>query len=159
VPFLKLCFAVDFDHAMAYVSERHLSSWQVDIETLEHEARENLLCEGLAIVRAGSITSVLGPEGYVSSWLAVPNALSRSVDRTRPPIVALAPGRDEVRLVGSADRALLVAQVEQATTAYLTGPRKVSPLPYLVDYDRLTPWAATAQHPAAPFVTPPAHLV
>jgi hypothetical protein len=46
VPFLKLCFAIDFDHAMAYVSGRHLSRWQVDVETLEDAARENLRREG-----------------------------------------------------------------------------------------------------------------
>jgi hypothetical protein len=85
----------------------------------------------------------------VSSWLAVPNALSDLVDRGRPRIVALAPGRDELRLVDLDDPALLTAQVDRATVAYLSGARKVSPVPYLVDDDRLTQWAPTLQHPAA----------
>jgi hypothetical protein len=149
-PFVKLCFVVDFDHAIGYVSERNLSTWQVDFDTLKQAARDNLLSDGLDLARSGLVTSVLGPEGYVSSWLAVPRALLSAVDEAVPGVVVIAPGRDQLRPVSLADPDMLAAEVEQATAAYLNEPRQISPAPYLVEGDRLTPWEPSSGHPAAP---------
>jgi hypothetical protein len=109
-PFVKLCFVVDFDHAIGYVSERNLSTWQVDFDTLKQAARDNLLSDGLDLARSGLVTSVLGPEGYVSSWLAVPRALLSAVDEAEPGVVVIAPGRDQLRPVSLADPDMLAVR-------------------------------------------------
>jgi hypothetical protein len=95
---------------------------------------------------------VLGPDGYASSWLAAPDVLRRAVGHLGPDIVALAPGRDGLRLVDASATDAVVSQLKEVLAAYPNEPRQLSPVPYLVNDDGVVPWGPPAGHPAARLV-------
>jgi uncharacterized protein YtpQ (UPF0354 family) len=117
-PFVQLCFALDYEHSMAFVKEEQATARGVTWDEVRRTAMENLTAEGVGVAAAGPIAVVLGPDGYASSWLAAPDVLRRAVGHLGPNIVALAPGRDGLRLVDASATDAIFSQLEEVLAAY-----------------------------------------
>lgn len=141
-PFIVSLTAIDAEHGMSFVTYSDIDRWKVDRVTIEKTAHDNLVRSGVAVVRVGNDPwmDVAGPDGYISSWLLCPDALEHLGDALGGHFVALAPSRDELRLVATSDRAALLAQLETLLEAYQAAPRQLSPVPYELSGGRFVPW-------------------
>lgn len=144
-PFVLLLTAVDDEHSMSFVGEDDLRGWGVDGGLVERTALANLTRE--AVPTGGPPgepwLEVLGPDGYASAWLAIPDALTLFAEPLGENFVALATSRDSLRLVATGDREVLRLQLAQALADYRAAPRQLSPVPYVVRGDRIEPWEPT----------------
>jgi hypothetical protein len=149
VPFVQLCTAVDSLHAMTFVTDKDLRQWGVDRDVVERTAVANLTAMSVEIRQAGPVGLIVGPDGYVSSWLAVPAWLWRLVsDHFGPDTIALAPSRDQLRLVDTSDTDVVMGQIKEVLDGYMDEPRQLSPVPYLIRENRIEPWDPPPAHPA-----------
>lgn len=143
LPFLALLTAVDDQYAMSFVSSADLEAWGVDEDTVVATARQNLVDNyvGLARPEGEAWVEVLGPDGYVASWLTAPDVLAGvGLQALDGDFVALAPSRDTLRLVATADRSQLRTELERALAEYNTAPRQLSPVPYHLAGGTVQPW-------------------
>ena len=77
VPFVKVLCAIDAEHSMTFATAADLATWDVTDDEALRAASANLARMPCEVRRSGPITQILGPDGYVSSWLAAPAALAR----------------------------------------------------------------------------------
>ena len=150
VPFVKELCAIDSPCGMTYVTSDDLSAWGVSGRDAMARALENLSAQSLVVGHRGSTATVLGPDGYASSWLVAPTALEPVVASLGGSVVAVAPHRDHLVLVDSTDAAATVEVLEEALEQYRSSPRQLSPVPYVVDGNGISPWTPPSGHPAGP---------
>ena len=159
VPFVSLVCAVDSEHAMSFVTEPDLPLWGVAEAEVFDRALANLGEQQLEVGLADGLADVMGPDGYASSWLALPQALAQVAADVGGTVVAVAPSRDSLVLVDADRHELVVDVLTQALAEYEDATRRLSPLPYLVDGDGLRPWRPPAGHPAAAVVDRADHVL
>ena len=148
LPYLDLMYAIDFENAMTYVTESDLRAWKVDQNEVAMLSCNNLLEKPMSIGIAGPLRLVVGPDGYTSSWLATPEALRRVAHDLGDEVIAVAPSRDQLRLLPLDDVDLVVSELRNAEEDYQKEARRLSPVPYLIGVDDLIPWVPSADHPA-----------
>lgn len=141
-PFLFLLTVVDDPHGMSFVSEEDAGRWGVDPEAIRQEAIANLCAAEVPVAMSDDdrVVEILGPDGYASSWLAVPPALTQFAQRAEDEFVVVAKSRDSLLLLASDDRDLLRKDLEQLLDEYQSEPRQLSPVPYEVRDATLVPW-------------------
>jgi hypothetical protein len=150
VPFVQAMVAIDFPDSMTYVTDADLTAWEVDHAKVEQTAAANLKDRFEAIAKAGPVGIMLGPDGYTSSWLAVPAALLEILDGGFGPApVAIAVSRDQLRIVDSTEDDVVTAQLAEAIDTYPKEPRQLSPVAYLIREPGIEPWVPHPSHPAA----------
>src|SRR5580692_1772310 len=98
-PFVSVMCVIDSEHAMTYATSADLAAWGVTDDQALRTAAGNLARMPLGVSRNGPQASVLGPDGYISSWLAAPAALARPAADVGRSVVALAPSRDQLILL------------------------------------------------------------
>ncbi len=152
VPFAKVLCAIDSEHSIAFATCGDLASWGVTDDEALRTATANLEQMPCQVRRSGPLAQVLGPDGYVSSWLAAPAALGRVAREIGSSVVALAPTRDQLILVDVEQPEATVQILEQTLENYQTAVRKLSPVPYLISERGIEPWQPPAGHPAGPIV-------
>ncbi|HET7486368.1 MAG TPA: hypothetical protein VFJ85_00465 [Acidimicrobiales bacterium] len=155
LPFLVLLAAIDADHGMSFVMPSDLRGWGVDADAVAARARENLVEGGMPVVQSDDRqwVEVSGPEGYVASWLSVPDMLGwLGADVFDGNFVAVAPSRDRLRLVSTADRITLRHELERALADYEAAPRQLSPVPYAISEGEIAPWRPPPGDPCRPVV-------
>jgi uncharacterized protein YtpQ (UPF0354 family) len=148
LPFIDLMYAIDSEHAMTYATERDADTWGVAQEEIERAAHRNLHDQPIPVADAGQQRLVVGPDGYASSWLTVPEALVRVAAELGDEVIVLAPARDQLRLVAIDDIDVLLSALQRAEDDYRSEPRRLSPIPYLIGVEGLTPWQPDQNHPA-----------
>jgi uncharacterized protein YtpQ (UPF0354 family) len=148
LPYLDLMYAIDFENAMTYVTESDLQAWKVDQNEVERLACNNLLDQPMSVGSVGPLRLIVGPDGYSSSWLATPEALRRVAHDLGDEVIAVAPSRDQLRLLPLHDPDLVVSELRNAEEDYQKEARRLSPVPYLIGVDDLTSWVPSADHPA-----------
>lgn len=153
-PFVMLLMAVDDEHGMSFVTEADARTWGVDWADVSTAALANLTAK---LVHVGAPADspwldVFGPDGYVSSWLAAPWALERFAESLDGDFVAVAKSRDSLRLIRTADRTVLAAQLERLLGEYLTEPRQLSPVPFAVRDGEIGLWEPPPGDPCRPLV-------
>jgi hypothetical protein len=133
------------------VSDDHLASWGVEFDHAAQQATANLARSGLPIGAAAvaGCLAVGGPEGYVSSWLLVPEAFERASTLLGGPVVALAPRRDVCLFAPTGDERILGSALSWARQTYSDTTRHLSPVPYQMAGSTLVPWQPPAGHPLA----------
>lgn len=159
VPLVSLMCAIDSEHAMTFATGADLQTWGVTEEDVLRRAVDNLTSRPLKVSRTGTIAVVLGPDGYVSSWLAAPSALAQVADELGGEVIAVAATRDQLVLVDAEDAIATVAVLDDALNEYRSAPRQLSPIPYRVGADRIEAWQPPRDHPASPLVDRAAHLL
>jgi hypothetical protein len=151
LPFVAVLCAIDSEHAMTFVTDDDVKRWGVDAPTVHRAAIDNLLLTPMPVLRPqpdAPVVEILGPDGYASSWLAVPGFIEQVGAPIEGDVLVLAPSRDEVRLVGTADPNVVVAELDRAFADYEAAPRQLSPVPYAIDGAVLAPWKPPGDHPA-----------
>jgi uncharacterized protein YtpQ (UPF0354 family) len=147
-PFVSLLCAIDSEHAMTFATKSDLKAWAVTEQDAMDKAEENLRARPIEVGRTESTAIVVGPDGYVSSWLAVPAALARVAADIGEVVIAIAPARDVLWLADAEDHTETVQMLERAIAEYQGAPRQLSPVPYLVSPDGIEVWEPAASHPA-----------
>lgn len=148
LPFLRLMCAIDSEHALSYVTGDDLRKWGASDEQAFETASANLAARTVQVGRAGQIAIMMGPDGYTSSWLAVPSKLYRIAGDVAPEVVAVAASRDSLVLVDVADTAATLKVMEEELKAYQEAPRQLSPVPYRVTATGVEEWDPPENHPA-----------
>jgi hypothetical protein len=133
---------------MTFATESDLKAWNVTEQDAMDKAEENLRSRPIEVGRTESTAIVVGPDGYVSSWLAVPAALARVAADIGEVVIAIAPARDVLWLADSEDQTETVQMLERAIAEYKGAPRQLSPVPYLVRPEGIEVWEPAASHPA-----------
>jgi hypothetical protein len=133
---------------MTFATESDLKTWNVTEQDAMNKAQENLAARPIEVGRVKSTAVVVGPDGYVSSWLAVPTALARVAADIGDVVVAIAPARDVLFLVDANDHTTTVQMLERAIAEYQAAPRQLSPVPYVVSPDGVKVWEPADSHPA-----------
>ncbi len=159
VPFLKVTCAIDSEHATSYVTRSDLASWGQSAEASLRAATANMGKLQLQVAKTGSAAIVLGPDGYVSSWLIAPARLRETAREFGEEMVALAPHRDRLLLVDATDVAASIRLMEETLLEYQNAPRHLSPVPYLVKELAIEPWSPPADHPARKLVDKAKHVL
>jgi hypothetical protein len=157
-PFVSVMCVIDSEHAMTYAKSADLAAWGVTDDQALRTAAGNLARMPLGVSRNGPQAHVVGPDGYISSWLAAPAALARVAADVGRTVVALAPSRDQLILLDT-DEPGTVAVLERALEEYQSAPRQLSPVPYLIRDDSVEPWDPPAGHPARPVVDRAARIL
>jgi len=152
LPFVSLQCAIDSEFAMTFVTETDLRTWGVSEDEALRQARENLARAPLQVGRIEGAAYLLGPDGYISSWLAVPEVLARIAADVGDRVVAVAADRDGLVLIDTDRPATVVDLLREALEQYQEATRQLSPVPYVVDGGGLRPWDPPADHPARPLV-------
>lgn len=153
VPFVQAMIAIDFPDTMTFATVDDLKVWGVDEAEVQRTAVANLKTHFVALAQAGPVGTMLGPDGYISSWLAAPEPLSEiTAGLFGPEPVAIAIGRDYLQIVDTTDPDVVCAQLREALDAYPNVPRQLSPVPYLIRAQGIEPWQPPAGHPAAHLV-------
>ena len=152
VPFVKVLCAIDFEHSMSFATAADLSAWGVTDEEALRTASANLARMPCQVQRTGPAALITGPDGYASSWLAVPAVLARVAADIGPSVIAVAATRDQLLLVDAEHPEAVVRLLESALEDYQTGARQLSPVPYLVSEAGIEPWAPPTDFPAWPLV-------
>ncbi|HYK70872.1 MAG TPA: hypothetical protein VEV45_23230 [Streptosporangiaceae bacterium] len=148
VPFVSIMCAIDSEHAMTFATDTDLAAWDVTDEQAIRTASDNLARMPIRVARSGPEAAILDPDGYISSWLAVPSVLAQVAANLGSTVVALAPSRDRLILVDAEDEPAAVRVLETALQEYQSAPRQLSPVPYLVRDGGVEPWQPPAGHPA-----------
>jgi hypothetical protein len=99
VPFVKVLCAIDSEHSMTFAAGADLAAWGVTDDEALRTASANLARMPCQVRRSGPTALVLGPDGYVSSWLAAPAALARVAADVGRSVVAVAATRDQLILI------------------------------------------------------------
>ncbi|MBO0803465.1 MAG: hypothetical protein J2P25_10390 [Nocardiopsaceae bacterium] len=147
-PFIKVACAIDFEHSMTFATPEDLAAWGVTDDEALRTATANLARMPMEVSRAGPTAMVRGPDGYASSWLAVPAMLSRIPGGFGGSVIALAPTRDLLVLADTDDSEATVRVLDLALEGYQEAPRQLSPVPYLISETGIEPWAPPPGHPA-----------
>jgi hypothetical protein len=113
-------------------------------------AAANLARMPCQVRRNGPVAQILGPDGYVSSWLAAPAALARIAADIGGTVVAVAAERDELILIDAEHPEAAARILEAALQHYQAAARQLSPVPYLVSEAGIEPWVPPPGHPARP---------
>lgn len=163
LPFVSLLCAVDSEHAMSFAAADDLSAWGVGEQEALDRAVQNLVSQPVEVATTpDGAAHVTGPDGYASSWLAVPDVLLEVAEAvlggSGGTVVAVAPTRDDLVLL-DVDSATAVTALETALADYEAAPRQLSAVPYVVDGGPLRPWQPPAGHPAAEVVDRAVHLL
>lgn len=148
-PHLVLTVAIDDEHTMSFVSGDDLDRWQVDPDELFEEARVNLLrqrCPGEHL--DGPALSIVGPDGYVSSWIASPGHVAADLSIEEDDLVLVAPTRDDL-IVTTKDDPTLEAILAWALESHRESPRSLSPVAYVKHGSGIAPWSVAPDHPLA----------
>lgn len=159
VPFVKVLCAIDSEHSIAFAGGDDLATWGVSDDEALHTAAENLAGQPCEVHRDGPVAMIVGPDGYASSWLAVPGLLAQVAEDMGGTVVAVAPDRELLLLVDADDHEAAVEVLEAALERYQSAPRQLSPVPYLITETDIAPWEPPAGHPAAPLADKAAHLL
>jgi hypothetical protein len=151
-PFVKVLCAIDSEHSIAFATGDDLAAWGVTEDEAMETASANLARMPCQVRRRGPTVLVLGPDGYVSSWLAVPAALARVAADIGSSVVAVAATRDQLILIDAEHPEAAARILEPTLTHYRRAARQLSPVPYLVSQVGIEPWEPPDDHPARPFV-------
>jgi hypothetical protein len=152
VPFVKVLCAIDSEHSMSFATGADLAAWGVTDDEALRTASANLARMPCQVRRSGPMALVLGPDGYVSSWLAAPAALARIAADIGGSVIAVAATRDQLILIDAEHPEAAVRMLEPTLEHYQTAARQLSPVPYLVSEAGIAPWAPPVGHPARPIV-------
>ncbi len=165
LPFLAEVLAIDTELSLVFVTNDYLTQWGVSLAAALTEAHDNLGAAGLRVTTDDDVTDlyvVIGPDGYISSWLAAPTALwalaesvhlgAASAAASRGTVLVLAPDRDVAFLLDDRHLPTLHATLNLALETFREDRRRVSPVPYEVGPDGLMPWAPAPEHPLAEVV-------
>src|SRR5260370_952229 len=117
-PFVSVLCAIDSEHAMTFATESDLHAWGVTAADAMQTASGNLARQQVQVGRAGQIAIIMGPDGYISSWLALPSVLGRIAKDVGDEVIALAPARDQLILFNTSDEAGTVRQLDETLTEY-----------------------------------------
>lgn len=158
-PFVKLLCAIDFEHSMSFATSADLSTWGVTDDEALRTASANLTREPCQVSRHGPTAQVTGPDGYASSWLAVPAALATIAADISGTVVAVAVARDQLMLIDAEHPEVSTRMLELALEQYQTSARQLSPVPYLISDAGIEPWTPPTSHPASPIVDKAAHYL
>jgi len=158
-PFVSVLCAIDSEHAMTFATESDLHAWGVTAADAMQTASGNLARQQVQVGRAGQIAIIMGPDGYISSWLALPSALGRIAKDVGDEVIALAPARDQLILFNTSDEAGTVRQLDETLTEYQATPRQLSPVPYIIRGSQLEPWDPPEGHPARLAVDKAGHFL
>jgi hypothetical protein len=152
VPFVKVMCAIDSEHSMTFATVADLAAWGVTDDEAVRTASANLARMPCQVRSNGSMALVMGPDGYVSSWLAAPVPLARAAADIGGSVIAVAATRDQLILIDAEHPEAAVRMLEPALEHYQTAARQLSPVPYLVSDAGIEPWVPPAGHPARPIV-------
>jgi hypothetical protein len=152
VPFVKVLCAIDCEHSMTFATSADLAAWRVSDDEALRTASANLARMPCQVRRSGPTALVLGPDGYVSSWLAAPAALARVAADIGHSVIAVAATRDQLILIDAESTDAAVRMLEPTLEHYQSAARQLSPVPYLVSDAGIEPWEPPARHPARPIV-------
>jgi hypothetical protein len=152
VPLVSLLCAIDSEHAMSFATAADLEAWGVTEEAALERAARNLAGQQVEVELGDGVALVLGPDGYASSWLAVPGLLRQIAADLGGTVVAAAASRDSLVLVDVDRLETATDLLRRILAEYETAARQLSPLPYVFDGDRLAEWTPPAGHPAATVV-------
>ncbi len=133
-PFVVKVTAVDQPTSMSFVTEDDLGRWGVAAAEIEERAVANLGSSELPLAESEAVPGafhIVGPDGYASSWLAVPGLFDAVADAVGGPALALVPSRDTFCLVPLDDRDRVTAALAWAEEVYTQAPRRLSPVPYV----------------------------
>ncbi|MDQ1464385.1 MAG: hypothetical protein QOC73_1326 [Actinomycetota bacterium] len=158
LPLLDLLVAIDTEHAMSFVTAADLERWGVSLSQAVSTAIQNM--RGLAVPheRLQSFYAVTGPDGYASSWLVAPDRLASIADDVPPPILVLAPTRDDVFIL-SGDDPELPALLRRSIAQALSHPRGFTAQPFLIEDGAASLWQPASDHPAAGLVQHAANVL
>jgi hypothetical protein len=151
-PLVSLLCAIDSEHAMSFAQASDLEAWGVTEEEALERAARNLADQQVEIGMGDGVAFVLGPDGYASSWLAVPGLLRQVAADLGGTVVAAAASRDSLVLVDVDRPGTSTDLLRQTLAEYEEATRQLSPVPYAFDGDQLREWTPPAGHPAAPVV-------
>jgi len=159
VPFVKVLCAIDSEHSIAFATDGDLAAWGVTDDEAMRTASDNLARMQFEVRRAGPTAMILGPDGYISSWLAVPAALARVAADIGDTVVAVAADRDQLLLSDADHPEALAGMLEPTLEHYQSAPRRLSPVPYLVSETGITPWLPPEDHPVRRLADTAAHIL
>jgi hypothetical protein len=151
-PFVQLFTALDHPDHMAYVTIKNATEWGIDHAVIRARAAANLRGAALPTAqhpRVRGARGVLGPDGYVSSWLAVPDRLRETAGQLPGRPLAVAPTRDLLAVVGEDDAEAVIAILRWGLELFRESARSLSPVLYALDDSNLQHWVPPLQHPAA----------
>lgn len=151
-PLIYLLCAVDSEHAMSFATESDLETWGVTEAEVLDRAVANLAGRQAEIEMGDGIAVVLGPDGYASSWLAVPQFLREVATHLGGTVVAVAADRDSLVLMDVDQRQASADVLRRILADYEEAARQLSPLPYGFDGGQVQEWTPPPGHPAAPVV-------
>jgi len=151
-PFVKVLCAIDSEHSMSFATAADLAAWGVSDDEALRTASANLARMPCQVRRGGPVAQVLGPDGYVSSWLAAPAALARIAADIGDSVIAVAATRDQLLLIDAGHLEATARMLEPTLEHYQTATRQLSPVPYLVSEAGIEPWTPPPGHPARPVV-------
>jgi hypothetical protein len=151
VPFVSALCAIDSKHAMTFATDADLAAWGVNDDQAMRAATDNLARIPISVARSGRHAVVRGPDGYISSWLAVPSALAKVAVGADGAVLACAPSRDRLVLLDADDEST-AGMLERVLQEYQSAPRQLSPVPYLIRDGEIEPWQPSAGHAARPIV-------
>jgi uncharacterized protein YtpQ (UPF0354 family) len=159
VPFVKVLCAIDSEHSIAFATNTDLTKWGVTDDEALRSASANLMRMPCQVRRNGPVAYVLGPDGYVSSWLAAPAALARVAADISGNVVAVAATRDQLMLIDADHPEAAVRMLEPTLNHYQTAARQLSPVPYLIRDAGIEPWEPPDGHPARLIVDKTTHYL
>jgi hypothetical protein len=152
VPSVKVLCAIDSEHSITFASASDLARWGVSDDEALRTAAANLARMPCQVRRNGPISLVLGPDGYISSWLAAPAALARVAAGISDSVIAVAAERDQLILIDAGHPDAAARMLEPTLEHYQAAARQLSPAPYLVSEAGIEPWVPPPGHPARPIV-------
>jgi hypothetical protein len=152
VPFVKVLCAIDSAHSIGFATAADLAAWGVSDDEALRTAEANLARMPCQVRRNGPMALVLGPNGYISSWLAAPAALATVAADIGGSVVAVAAARDQLILIDAAHPEAATRMLEATLEHYQATARPLSPVPYLISEDGIEPWLPPSGHPARPIV-------
>ena len=158
LPFVSLLCAIDSEHAMTFITEGDLQAWGVSEDEALRRAAENLAQVPLGVAHIESAAYVVGPDGYVSSWLAS-GMLAQVAADVGDTVVAVAVDRDHLLLIDTDNHAVTFDLLQKALNDYQAAPRQLSPVPYLVNEAGPRVWVPPGDHPARPVVDQAIHVL
>lgn len=159
VPFLRLACTIDSAHGMVFVLPSYLQAWGVSADAVFERARTNMGRMQLIVESDGPVADVMGPDGYVSSWLAAPAMLAPFAGSLGSEVVALAPSRDRLTLLPTDDADLVARHIARCQDEYQAAPRQLSPVPYILRQKGIEVWDPPPDHPARQLTDTSARLL
>lgn len=146
-----LC-AIDSAHSTGFATAADLAAWGVSDDEALRTAAANLARTPCQVRRNGPMALILGPDGYISSWLAAPTALATLAADIGGSVIAVAAARDQLILIDAEHTEAAARMLEATLEHYQTAARPLSPVPYLISEAGIEPWLPPPGHPARPIV-------